>query len=462
MVKSKQLKMLVEDREACRHVLNNIHDPLFIVDHRGKLLFVNPTCEKIFSPEKRHFSELFPEQAGGGSALLTRGKLVLWYKHKKQKIKYTVIPLWEEDTFLGAVGLARLKCIEDIYRLTLEFRKKKSSKNVEIKFKPKRLLPEPMQEIVGNNVYFVKTLHKAAAAAQTDLTVFIYGESGVGKQVVAEAIHKASNRASGPFIEVNCAAIPEALLESELFGYDSHSFTGALKSGKKGKFEAAENGTIFLDEIGEMPLSMQSKLLRVLQSQEIDKVGGTTVRVNARVMVATNKQIDKMVEEGSFREELYFRLNVIPIHIEPLRERKDDLDVLIVFFLDKLNHKYRLGKARLSTDVIFLFYNYNWPGNIRELENVLEYAYISARFEGFDEIFPIHLPDYFTDGVRRGAAIVDKQSDHKLKSLVNRLEVEYIKKTLRYCNYNKSAAIRLLQISRGNFYSKIKNLNLKV
>jgi two-component system NtrC family response regulator len=219
----------------------------------------------------------------------------------------------------------------------------------------------------------------AARVAQTDTTVLLEGESGTGKELLAKAIHFHSNRARGPFVTINCGAIPEQLLESELFGHRRGSFTGAVAD-KKGKFEAADRGTIFLDEIGELPLMLQVKILRVLQEREIDKIGDTRpIKVDARVIAATNRDLEKMIADGAFRDDLYYRLAVVSIRVPPLRERADDIPLLVDYFLDK--HVERLNKPRPDVDkgVYAAFNRHSWPGNIRELENVIERALVLDR-----------------------------------------------------------------------------------
>ena len=232
------------------------------------------------------------------------------------------------------------------------------------------------EHIVSQNKSFKQLLKQIEQVAETQATVLIQGETGTGKELVARAVHSISNRNDKPFIKVNCAAIPESLIESELFGHVKGSFTGATGN-KKGKFELAHNGTIFLDEIGELPVSLQSKLLRVLQEGEIEKIGDPgSKKVNVRVIAATNRNLEKEIREGNFRDDLYYRLNVFPISIPPLRERRDDIPSLVAHFMDKNNRN--LGKTIKSVPnkTMDFFMQYNWPGNIRELENMIERAMI--------------------------------------------------------------------------------------
>ncbi len=234
------------------------------------------------------------------------------------------------------------------------------------------------QNIVGSSEQFRGKIKEGVKAAKTNFPVIITGETGTGKEVFARAIHNTSSRANMPMVCLNCAAIPADLLESELFGYEEGSFTGAKKGGKKGKFELADGGTIFLDEIGDMPLAMQAKLLRVLQEGEIDPVGGKqSVPVDVRVISATRKDLAAMIAKGEFREDLYYRLNVISIELPPLRQRQEDIAELSAYFLDLLNKEYQQSVA-FSPDVLAGFQNYDWPGNLRELDNVIKGAYATC------------------------------------------------------------------------------------
>ena len=230
----------------------------------------------------------------------------------------------------------------------------------------------PFTEIIGKTPAIQQIFQTVQKIAPTDSTVLITGETGVGKELIAREIHSASHRRSHPFVKVNCAAIPETLLESELFGYEKGAFTGAVTN-KPGRFEIAHQGTIFLDEIGEMPVHLQAKLLGVLQDRAFERVGGVkTIKVDIRIISATNQDLQSAIQSSKFRSDLFYRLNVVPIHIPPIRERKDDLIPLIDYFLKKFKTKYQKKITSLSPEIIAAFSNYNWPGNIRELENVLE------------------------------------------------------------------------------------------
>jgi PAS domain S-box-containing protein len=231
---------------------------------------------------------------------------------------------------------------------------------------------DPKLSIIANSDAMKDVLDRALRVAQIDSGVLIQGASGVGKEKIVELIHRRSFRKDYPLIKINCGAIPESLLESELFGYESGSFTGANQKGKAGLFEAAHHGTIFLDEIGEMPLQLQVKLLRVLQEHEITRVGGTkAIPVDIRIIAATHRDLSEMIADGKFREDLYYRLNIIPIKIPPLKERRDDVIPLIYHFLNRINQKYGINR-KFTNDALNAFTNYDWPGNVRELQNIVE------------------------------------------------------------------------------------------
>ena len=266
--------------------------------------------------------------------------------------------------------------------------------------------------------------------APTEARVMITGDNGTGKEVVARLLHEGSPRANKPMVEVNCAAIPSELIESELFGHMKGAFTGAVKD-RAGKFEQADGGTLFLDEIGDMPLSMQAKLLRVLQEKEIEKIGGyKTIPVDIRILAATRKNLEEMIEKGEFREDLYYRLNVINIEMPPLRKRKDDIPELALHFLDKLNREYKTN-ITLSNEVLECFGRYSWPGNIRELDNVIKSAYASC------DSFHIRLIDLPSKMVAAKKVTESGEEDaKKLAGLMDEYEKNVITEELRRCNWN--------------------------
>ena len=292
--------------------------------------------------------------------------------------------------------------------------------------------------------------------AQVDSTVLIQGETGVGKGFFARLIHRASPRNEGPFIRVDCGAIPETLIESELFGYEKGAFTGARTEGKPGLFELAEGGTLFLDEIGDLPLTVQVKLLRFLEENRIMRVGGTFIReIDARVIAATHRNLEEMVKKGEFRKDLFFRLNVVPIHIPPLRERIEDIPPLINFFLNDLNHKHSTEKIILPRAIDCLC-QYSFSGNIRELSNLVERVVVLTQAQDIHmEDLPSHVRHPDTN-----AAVWPGNDDSNLSNAVARTEKEIIFRALRTCGTQRKAA-RILGIDQSTLARKAKRYGIR-
>ena len=292
--------------------------------------------------------------------------------------------------------------------------------------------------------------------ADSPSTVLITGESGSGKELVAHSIHQYSHRNAYPMICVNCAAIPENLLESELFGYTGGSFTGAKRNGSMGKFEAANHGTLFLDEIGELPLFVQAKLLRVLQEKEVTRVGGNaSIPIDVRVITATNRNLEQMVQDGQFREDLYYRLNILNINVPPLRDRKSDIPILINHFLNKLCQTQGITK-NLSKSAENVLLDYDWPGNIRELSNIIERIYYMS------DSNTIELHDIPSQIIRGHVNTKAKNSaeNSSLDAMLAYLERDIVLETLKKTNYNISQTASQLQIPRSRLYRILKRHNL--
>jgi transcriptional regulator with PAS, ATPase and Fis domain len=317
------------------------------------------------------------------------------------------------------------------------------------------------EDIVGRSAAIKKVFNLVLRVAPTDATVFLTGETGSGKEVLARAIHSLSKRADEPFVAVNCSAIPETLLESELFGYKRGAFTGALVD-KKGIIEEANKGTLFLDEIGDMSLTTQAKILRVLENSEIRRLGDSdSKKVDVRIIAATNKDPWKEVQNNRFREDLFFRLNVVRIHIPPLRERKEDIPILIRHFLEKYNKDYNKDVIRISDEVLAILMNYDYPGNVRELENIIKHAII---FSENGIITKANLPS----GIPSPALLkpAEKEDDGILPNNVEfmtiaDMERRLIKETLKKCNNNQKLAAEKLGISRSTLWRKMKEYNLE-
>ena len=313
------------------------------------------------------------------------------------------------------------------------------------------------RNIVGNSSRMQEVLATVDRIALTSSTVLLGGESGVGKDMIARAIHQHSRRAAGPFIKINCTAIPENLLESELFGYEKGAFTGAVNS-KPGKFELADKGTIFLDEIGDVPGSTQVKLLRVLQEREFERLGGTkTLKVDVRVVAATNQDLRAALEEGTFREDLYYRLNVVPISIPPLRQRKGDIPYLADFFLERFAREAGKNLAGITPAAMKVLADFHWPGNVRELENIIERAVVMANGERVD-VGDIQLDT----APARSAAAEDGTAAPFLPAgmTLEQHEDELIREALRRAGGNKSQAARLLGVSRNALRYRLSKIGM--
>jgi Nif-specific regulatory protein len=305
--------------------------------------------------------------------------------------------------------------------------------------------------------------------SDSNSSILILGESGTGKELVAQSLHVGSSRKDSPFVSINCASIPENLLESELFGYKKGAFTGAI-SDKKGKFQSANGGTIFLDEIGDMPLYLQAKLLRAIQEREVEPLGSEIkVKVDIRIISATNKNLDKLIKEGKFREDLYYRLNVIEILIPPLRDRKDDIPLLVNHFIKKFSERDNKSVHNISQESLRLLQSYNWPGNIRELENVIERAVLLCRTHTIEvgnlppflmeteEVPDIHISKWIE------AFVKNPSCDGKLyEKVIGHIEKELISKSLIFNNRNKVKTSEFLGINRNTLRSKIEEYNIKM
>ena len=352
-------------------------------------------------------------------------------------------------------GVAQVK-----FRLqTLDVAKKLMKDYVELEYYKEQYLNSKkyicsFEKMVGKSKSFLEVKRIGIKASKTNFPVLITGKTGTGKEVFARAIHANSERAEKLMVSINCAAIPEDLLESELFGYEEGSFTGAKKGGKKGKFFIANGGTIFLDEIGDMPLSMQAKLLRVLQEKEIDPIGSTSsIPIDVRVIAATRKNLPEMIEKGEFREDLYYRLNVINIEMPPLCDRKEDILELAGFFLNKLNLEYKTVTG-FSKEVKKCLKEYSWPGNVRELDNVIKSAY------AINDNFMIELKDLPSKMVENSQHISETE-ETGLENLMENYEKNLIISVLKKNHWNCSGAASKMGIHRSVLYKKIKKYNIE-
>lgn len=450
------------DNDFLFEILNNISDAVMINDEDAVIVYVNKAYEKILGiPAGKALGTKLKEVEPGAIAIkvmetgLASHNIVDYIRTANINAVGFSFPIYDTNTKLkGSVSI--FNDVSEIKKLTDELQRTKEVTRYFQHELEKKNLPVSFSEYLCSNFKTKDMLFLASKVAKTDSTVLIRGESGVGKEVLARAIYNESKRNKMPFIKVNCASIPENLLESELFGYDDGAFTGAKRGGKLGKFELAQGGTIFLDEIGDMTFNMQAKILRVLQEKEIERVGGTkTISLDVRVIAATNRDLESMIEEGTFRSDLYYRLNVVPLNIPPLRERKDDILLLSRNILEKFS-KQSGDTISFSSEVIRILQNYDWPGNIRELQNVLEHANVIRLT---NKIEALDLPKYLTNdkyNLEINHSIEIKQfNNYNFKANIEIIEKELIGEALKRNNNNKSKAINELGISRRAFYEKL-------
>ena len=446
--KTKQLQRTLEV------VLNTAYDGLIVVDKEGIITMTNQAFSSFFNQT--------PEDLIGKPVtdvyknakfidVLETGQPVFGYIHdlNGHEIIASRIPIKQDGKIVGALGKVVFKDVNELYALT----KKVDSLRLELDYYKKTMLQKnnsALELLKGKNAVMVSLVQTTLRVSKSGSTVLLRGESGTGKELFAMLLHSESTRSQGPFIKVNCAAVPENLLESELFGYEEGAFTGARKGGKLGKFELADGGTLFLDEIGDMEMTMQAKLLRVIQEREIEPLGSSKTRkVDVRLVAATNRDLEAMIQEKKFREDLYYRLNVVTLTIPPLRERIDDLECLIETFIKKFNRLFAQSVTGITFEAMDVLRKHRWPGNIRELENIIERA-----FNMLDdtEIHLKHLPNYLQILAGHNTRPFIEGS---LESILNNVEKEALMIALETAEGNKVQAAKNLGLSRAGLYKKL-------
>ena len=367
------------------------------------------------------------------------------------------MPLKVNGKIIGSVGKVVFKDISDFHSMS----NKLNSLEKEIEFYKNELVDErtakySIENIVGESESSRNVKSMIIKVAKTDSNILIIGESGTGKELTAHAIHNESKRRTGPIIMVNCGAIPANLLESELFGYEEGAFTGAKKGGKKGKFQQANGGTIFLDEIGDMPLEMQVKLLRVIQERHVEKVGGSgPEEIDVRIVAATNRNLEKKVKEEEFREDLYYRLNVVKIELPSLRERKEDIPAIANSLRLKISERTGIYVEGITKEAMDCLMDYDWPGNIRELENIIERSIILLDSDIMVKLN--HLPEHLTKHTKFKKFY---GGGRQLKNIVQEIEKDVILECLQRNKWNKNKTSQILGISRAGLYGKIEEYGL--
>ncbi|WPC42407.1 sigma-54 interaction domain-containing protein [Clostridium sp. JS66] len=411
------------------NIIECSYDGIYITDGQANTIFLNSAYEKITGMKKEEmlWNNMMDIEKNGyisKSATLmvldSRKGITIEQKFKTgKKVLVSSNPIFDEEANIVMV-VTNVRDVTDLYELKEQLEKKENLAQKyysQVEAMRRQLLN--FSDIVAEDENMLKILAMCKKVAGVDTTVLLLGETGVGKEEISKYIHKNSTRSNKGFIKVNCGAIPENLIESELFGYEKGAFTGANKEGKIGLFELADGGTIFLDEVGELPLDMQVKLLRVLQEGEIKRVGAIrTIKVDVRVIAATNRNLEAMVSKKTFRDDLYYRLNVVPITIIPLRERKNDIEPLIVYFLNKFNKKYNFNKS-ITEGAMQQLKKYKWPGNVRELKNIIERVVIMS---SDNKIIRSDLP--IKDN-SVGFDISDR--NYTLKEAIENLEIKFMK-----------------------------------
>ena len=455
----KENKDNLDYKEILNVILNNAYEWLVIIDDKGYIMMMSKGYKEFIGdmvPEGKHVTEVIENTKLHDIVKTGKTQIGEIQIIKGQQVIASRLPIIKDNKIIGAIGKVIFKDITDFYDMS----KKIITMEKEIKYykdqlKKQKSAKYSFSNIIGESKSLMEVKNICQRAAMSDSNVLIIGESGTGKELFAHAIHNASDRASGPFVKINCAAIPSELLESELFGYEGGAFTGAKKEGKVGKFELANGGSIFLDEIGDMPLQMQVKLLRVLQEREIERIGSTKTRpINVRIISATNKNLEEEVKSGNFREDLYYRLNVMSVNIEPLRKRKDDIRPLAKALVKKLSSQMGVHVDSISEKAMAALEAYDWPGNIRELENVIER---SINLLDSDRIIKVStLPVHITQSHKTHVYIAGST----LKEQLYDVEKSIILECLNENQGNKQKTANDLDMSRTSLYQKLKSYGI--
>ncbi|SFI50659.1 MULTISPECIES: sigma-54-dependent Fis family transcriptional regulator [unclassified Bacillus (in: firmicutes)] len=449
---------LKEIQTLLEAIIYSSEEAISVVDEQGRGLVINPAYTKLtgLSEEdiigKPATTDIVEGESMHMKVLRTRRAvrgIHMKIGQKKRDVIVNVAPVIVDGILKGSVGVIR--DVSEIQKLTNELnRARQIIRTLEAKYS--------FDDIVGTSEGIVAAIEQAKLGANTPATVLLRGESGTGKELFAHAIHNGSNRKYNKFVRVNCAAISESLLESELFGYEEGAFSGARRGGKRGFFEEANNGSIFLDEIGELSANTQAKLLRVLQEKEIVRVGGTKpIPINVRVIAATHVNLEKAILDGDFREDLYYRLNKIPIHIPSLGQRKEDIGEIADRLIQKINQDYGRNVEGLTESAVKYLQSYDWPGNVRELENILGRAII---FMNYNEMYidvqhlpPLHHEDHHE---LIGSNLLPELEERPLEDLVAEFEGNIIHEYLSRFNGNKTKTAQALGISVRNLYYKLE------
>ncbi|PID04055.1 MULTISPECIES: sigma-54-dependent Fis family transcriptional regulator [unclassified Sporosarcina] len=456
---AQELQTVLKLKSIMQTVINNTYDGLIMIDEFELITFISPSLQELFELEEeqilhRSVNDIFPQLEL--SKAIKSGISEFSDMMEINGIRYTVhrIPVYQDDEMIGVIGKISFRGLNEMEEVFKRFEKSEMSKQ-KVATKQRETTKFTVDQIITQDEQMEKIIRSIFKMAKGTSTVLIRGDSGTGKELFAHSVHSSSARKDKPFVIVNCAAIPEHLLESEFFGYEEGAFTGAKQKGQKGKFELANGGTLFLDEVGDMSLQLQTKMLRVLQDKEFYRVGGVEqIQVDVRIIAATNRPLEEMVASGEFREDLFYRLNVISFEIPPLRQRKNDVLLLSKSFIKDLNRLNGVSITGIDPLAEQVMMDYDWPGNVRELRNVLERATI---FADHGKIELEDLPQYVVNKVGMPAGIEHEET--KI-SLLETAERKTIVEALEKTNGNKSQAAILLGMSRSVLYNRIKKYQL--
>lgn len=452
--KEKEVKYL-------KNILELLYDGVIVVDKKGHVTMINQNYCDFLGVQMddvigKHVTEVIKNTRMHIVVKTGQAEIGSFMKVRDENIVVMRTPIWRDGEVVGAVGKVLYSDVNELKTLVQRLNVAESNLDYyKQELKKVRGAKYSFNQIIGEHERMKEAKELAMKVAPSRSTVLIRGESGTGKELFAHAIHEASKRSEGPFISLNCAALPPDLLEAELFGYEEGAFTGAKKGGKPGKIELAHGGTLFLDEVGDMPLNMQVKLLRVLQEREFERVGGNhTYKVDIRLISATNRPLEEMVKKSEFREDLYYRLNVFQIVIPPLRERGQDIITTAHLILGQLNSEFGKNISRFDSEVEEFFLNYHWPGNVRELQNVIERALHVA--EGGPAIRLEHFPPYLLNHLERHS----HHANYTLTEQLEKAEKIALVRALEASNGNRSLAAKLLGIHRASLYRKLEKHGL--
>ena len=450
-----------EQLEMFRLVFDAIHNGVMVTDAEGYLLLMNKPYGEFLKldPEKqigRHCTEVVDNTRMHIVARTGEAEINKTQRIQGQDMVVQRIPIRRAGEVVAVFGQVMFKDVRDVGRLASQLSLLQSKVRLyEQELYNLRSTRYTLESIVSRSPEMDSLKREALRASGNDYPVLITGESGTGKDIFAQAIHQAGPRRIHPFVRINCSAIPKDLMEAELFGYVKGAFTGAQSGGKPGKFELADQGTVFLDEIGELPLEMQPKLLRIIEDKEFERVGGTRVlQPDFRIIAATNRDLERLVAEGGFRTDLFYRLNVMCLDIPPLRQRPEDIPLLTRHFLDSMAREAGLSGIQLDPEAEALLQDYSWPGNVRELINVLERALASREGEG---IKPLDLPFHIRGRQTQSFAFQEKGT---LRETMERAEKEALRQALLDSGQNKTQAAKRLGIHRTLLYRKMKRHGL--